>query len=50
MQQLPVFEEYAAKTADHAELADYHRNYSGWAKEMAYLSSRASTSNNAASA
>lgn len=40
-QQLPVFEEFAARTADNPEFADYHRNYSGWAKEMAYLSSRA---------
>ena len=38
-QQLPVFETFAAKTADNPELADFHRSYSGWAKEMAYLSS-----------
>ena len=38
-QQLPVFETFAAKTADNPELADYHRSYSGWANEMAYLSS-----------
>ncbi len=49
-QQLPVLEEFAARTANHPELADYHRNYSGWAKEMAYLSSRANTSKLAAPA
>ena len=47
--QLPVFEEFSARTADHPEFADYHRNYSGWAKEMAYLANRVSTSKRAES-
>jgi Fe-S-cluster containining protein len=35
--QLPLFREYAARTAGNAELAEYHRNFSGWAREMEYL-------------
>lgn len=37
--QLPVMERFAAKTADVESMADYHLNYVGWAKEMAYLAS-----------
>lgn len=39
-QQLPVLRAFAEKTAAVAELAEYHRNYAGWAKEMEYLASR----------
>lgn len=39
-QQLPVLRVFAEKTAAVAELADYHRNYVGWAKEMEFLASR----------
>jgi Fe-S-cluster containining protein len=35
--QLPLLEDLAAKTAGVPELAEYHRNYAGWAKEMTYL-------------
>ncbi|MDO8890929.1 MAG: YkgJ family cysteine cluster protein [Sulfurimicrobium sp.] len=35
--QLPVLKAYAARTANAPELAEYQRNYSGWAKEMEYL-------------
>ncbi|HZX30817.1 MAG TPA: YkgJ family cysteine cluster protein [Rhodocyclaceae bacterium] len=37
-QQL-VMERFAAKTADIEGLEAYHRNFAGWAKEMAYLAS-----------
>jgi Fe-S-cluster containining protein len=40
-QQLPVLRVFAEKTAEIAELAEYHRNYAGWIKEMEYLASRA---------
>ncbi len=36
-QQLPLLNAYAGKTADDSALADYHRNYTGWATEMKYL-------------
>lgn len=36
-QQLPVLRKYAAKTADAPELLEYHRHYTGWAREMEYL-------------
>ena len=36
-QQLSVLNEYVAKTAAIPELIEYQRNYSGWAREMAYL-------------
>jgi hypothetical protein len=36
-QQLPLLNAYADKTASDPDLADYHRNYSGWAREMTYL-------------
>ncbi|MEQ1530975.1 MAG: YkgJ family cysteine cluster protein [Methylococcales bacterium] len=39
-QQLPVLNDYADKTAGQRELADFHRNYTSWAKEMAYLAKR----------
>jgi Fe-S-cluster containining protein len=45
-QQYPVFKEFALRTADDPGLADYHRNYAGWAKEMAYLANRAAPSFN----
>jgi Fe-S-cluster containining protein len=35
--QLPVLRDFAARTADASDLAEYHRNYAGWAKEMEYL-------------
>ena len=35
--QAPVLNDYAAKTADNAQLLDFHNNYSNWAKEMLYL-------------
>jgi len=38
--QCAVLTEFAARTAGQADLAEYHRNYAGWAKEMAYLSER----------
>jgi len=38
--QLPIFEDFAARTADHPDLAEYHRNYLAWAKEMRYLAER----------
>jgi Fe-S-cluster containining protein len=40
-QQLPVFLEFAEKTKGVPELADYHKHYAGWAKEMDYLAKRA---------
>lgn len=40
MQQLPVLNDYVEKTAKQAELIDYHRNYTAWAKEMHYLAQR----------
>ena len=36
--QLPVLEEYANKTSGTPTLLEYHRNYTGWIKEMEYLS------------
>ena len=33
-----VLKEFAARTAGQAQLAEFHRNYSGWAREMDYLS------------
>jgi Fe-S-cluster containining protein len=39
-QQLAVLNDFAAKTAKSPELADYHRNYVGWSKEMNYLAAR----------
>ncbi|MCX7139651.1 MAG: YkgJ family cysteine cluster protein [Proteobacteria bacterium] len=38
--QLAVLNEFAARTAGRAELAEYHKHYAGWAKEMDYLSKR----------
>ncbi len=38
--QYSVLNEFAAKTAERADLAEYHRNYAGWAKEMRYLMQR----------
>ncbi len=38
--QLPVLEKFAQMTASNPALADYHRNYAGWAKEMSYLANR----------
>jgi Fe-S-cluster containining protein len=42
--QLSVLKDFAAKTAGHADLAEFHRNYAGWAKEMEYLAERGSRS------
>ncbi len=36
-EQLPLFQDFAARTATLPELLEYHRNYAGWAKEMDYL-------------
>ncbi len=38
--QCAVLSEFAAKTAAEPDLAEYHRNYAGWAREMAYLAKR----------
>ena len=38
--QCAVLNDFAARTAEQADLVEYHRNYSGWAKEMDYLSKR----------
>lgn len=35
--QLPVLRDFAARTEGSADLAEYHRNYAGWAREMEYL-------------
>jgi Fe-S-cluster containining protein len=35
--QRPVLETYIAKTAEDPRLAEFHAQYFGWAKEMAYL-------------
>jgi Fe-S-cluster containining protein len=40
VRQLPVLERFAARTAEIDGLDDYHRNYVGWAREMAYLASQ----------
>lgn len=40
-QQFAVLSEFALRTAGQAQLAEFHRNYSGWAREMEYLSKRA---------
>ncbi|HCI53733.1 MAG TPA: zinc/iron-chelating domain-containing protein [Gallionella sp.] len=40
-QQLPVFMAFADKTKGTPELAEYHKHYTGWAKEMNYLANRA---------
>lgn len=39
--QLPALLSFAERTAALPELADYHRNYLGWGKEMSYLAGRA---------
>lgn len=39
-QQLPVLQDFAARTAQIPQLVEYHRNYAGWAKEMGYLATR----------
>jgi Fe-S-cluster containining protein len=36
-QQLPLLDDFAARTSGLPQLAEYHRNYAGWAKEMTYL-------------
>lgn len=36
--QLPVLEEYAARTSADPKLAEFHAYYSGWAKEAAHMS------------
>ncbi len=40
--QAPLFHAMAERTRDDPALRDYHRNYSGWAKEMDGLVRRAS--------
>lgn len=39
-QQLPILNDYVEKTAGDTKLADFHKNYLNWSKEMAYLSQR----------
>jgi Fe-S-cluster containining protein len=39
-QQLPLLNEYMKTTAQKPELAEFHKNYANWAKEMDFLSSR----------
>lgn len=39
-QQLPLLNEYMQKTAQKPEFADFHKNYTSWAKEMDFLSKR----------
>lgn len=39
-QQLPILNNYVEKTAGDANLAEFHKNYLNWSKEMAYLSQR----------
>ncbi|PWC31274.1 YkgJ family cysteine cluster protein [Azospirillum sp. TSO35-2] len=41
--QAPLFHALAERTRDDPALADYHRNYSGWAKEMDSLVQRGGT-------
>jgi len=38
--QLPLLTAWAARTAGDRELAAFHKNYAGWAKEMGYLAQR----------
>ena len=38
--QLPVLNNYAAKTAGDLQLTDFHKNYLNWSKEMAYWAQR----------
>ena len=42
-QQRAVLHDFASKTAAQPELAEFHRNYAGWAKEMDYLCQRGQT-------
>ncbi|NHQ87721.1 YkgJ family cysteine cluster protein [Iodobacter sp. HSC-16F04] len=37
-QQLPILNYFVIKTAGQKDLAEYHKNYVAWAKEMTYLS------------
>lgn len=41
--QLPVLTDHAARTAGDPALAEHHRNYAGWAREMEHLASRTAT-------
>ena len=41
--QEPVLADFAARTAGAADLAEYHRNYVAWGKEMASMVRRAAT-------
>jgi Fe-S-cluster containining protein len=38
--QCAVLNDFAVRTAGCAELAEFHQNYAGWAREMAYLAQR----------
>jgi hypothetical protein len=38
--QQAVLSDFAARTAGQAELAEFHSNYAGWAREMEYLAKR----------
>ena len=37
MLQAPLLSDYAARSAGNAQLREFHKNYSNWAKEMEYL-------------
>ncbi len=39
-QQLPILNNYVAKTAGDTQLNDFYKNYLNWSKEMAYLAQR----------
>lgn len=38
--QLPILNNYAEKTAGDPKLAEFHKNYLNWSKEMSYLAQR----------
>jgi len=38
--QLPILNDYMAKTAGNVQLAEFHKNYQNWFQEMTYLSQR----------
>jgi hypothetical protein len=40
LKQTPLLEAFANRTAGHPDLAEYHAYYTGWAKEMAFLSQK----------
>lgn len=38
--QLPILNDYMAKTAGNVQLAEFHKNYENWFQEMTYLFQR----------